>query len=100
MRPYVIGAFLFRGILWMGNRWVVPNANRIRTTFENTYIRSRDAGQTQYDRTTRVDSFTYVTFSTYDPNYKSGSGFVMEKGRKPEHDLQAAGRPDPLGFSD
>lgn len=79
MRPYVIGAFLFGGILWLGNRWVVPNANRIRTTFENTYIRSRDAGQTQYDRTTRVDSFTYVTFATYDPNYKSGSGFVMER---------------------
>lgn len=79
LRPYWIGAILFGGLLWLGNRWVVPNANRIRTTFENTYIRSRGTGETQYDRTTRIDSFTYVTFSTYDPDNRSGSGFVLER---------------------
>ena len=79
LRPYWIGAFLFGGLLWLGNRWTVPNANRIRTTFENTYIKSRDAGKTQYDRTTRIDSFTYVTFGSYDPSYKGGSNFVLER---------------------
>lgn len=79
LRPYWVGAFLFGGILWMANYWVVPNANRIRTTFENTRIHTPDNEQSQYERTSRIDSFTYVTFGTYDPNYKSGSNFTMEK---------------------
>jgi lipopolysaccharide export system permease protein len=79
LRPYWIGAFLFGGILWMGNRWTVPNANRIRTAFENKYISSHDVGKTMYDKTTRIDSFTYVTFGSYDPAYKSGSNFVLEQ---------------------
>lgn len=79
LRPFWIGAFLFSGILWLGNRWTVPEANRIRTTFENKYIHTRDEGHTMYDKTTRVDSFTYVTFGSYDPNYKSGSNFVLER---------------------
>ncbi|WP_217601818.1 LptF/LptG family permease [Chitinophaga sp. GbtcB8] len=79
LRPFWIGAFLFAGLLWLGNRWTVPNANRIRTKFENTYIHARDEGHTMYDKTTRIDSFTYVTFGSYDPNYHSGSNFVLER---------------------
>ncbi|CAL1516637.1 LptF/LptG family permease [Chitinophaga sp. MM2321] len=79
LRPYWIGAFLFGGLLWLANFWVVPNANRIRTTFENTRIRTPDDQKSQYDRTSRIDSFTYVTFGTYDPNYRSGSNFTLEK---------------------
>ncbi|PSL50184.1 lipopolysaccharide export system permease protein [Chitinophaga niastensis] len=77
LRPYWVGAFLFGGILWLANYWVVPNANRIRTSFENKYLHSHDDEKSQYDRTTRIDSFTYVTFGTYDPNYKSGSNFIL-----------------------
>ncbi|ASZ14666.1 LptF/LptG family permease [Chitinophaga pendula] len=79
LRPYWIGAFLFSTILWLGNRWTVPNANRIRTTFENKYINSHEDQRTMYDKTTRVDSFTYVTFGSYDPNYKTGNNFTLEK---------------------
>ncbi|WP_291907631.1 LptF/LptG family permease [Chitinophaga sp. CB10] len=79
LRAYWIGAFLFGGILWLANFWVVPNANRIRTTFENKYLHSHDNQNTQFDRSTRIDSFTYVTFGTYDPNYGNGSSFVMQK---------------------
>jgi lipopolysaccharide export system permease protein len=77
LRPYWMGAFLFGGILWLANYWVVPNANRIRTTFENKYLHNNEDEKSQYDRTTRIDSFTYVTFGTYDPNYKSGSSFIL-----------------------
>ncbi|MBV7533395.1 LptF/LptG family permease [Chitinophaga sp. sic0106] len=79
LRAYWMGAFLFGGILWLANFWVVPNANRIRTTFENKYLRSHDNQNTQFDRSTRIDSFTYVTFGTYDPNYGNGSSFVLQK---------------------
>jgi lipopolysaccharide export system permease protein len=77
LRPYWVGAFLFGGILWLANYWVVPNANRIRTGFENKYLHNHEDEKSQYDRTTRIDSFTYVTFGTYDPNYRSGSNFVL-----------------------
>lgn len=79
LRPYWIGAFLFAGLLWLGNRWTVPNANRIRTTFENKYVNAKPEQRTLYDKTTRIDSFTYVTFGSYDPMYRSGSGFVLER---------------------
>ncbi|WP_143304997.1 LptF/LptG family permease [Chitinophaga vietnamensis] len=79
LRPYWYGALLFGAVLWLANYWVVPNANRIRTSFENKYLHSHDAQTSQFDRTTRIDSFTYVTFGTYDPNYMSGSGFVLER---------------------
>lgn len=79
LRPYWVGAFLFGGILWLANYWVVPNANRIRTNFENNRIRTPDNEQSQYDRSSRIDSFTYVNFGTYDPNYKSGSNFTLER---------------------
>ncbi|TWF45588.1 lipopolysaccharide export system permease protein [Chitinophaga polysaccharea] len=82
LRPYWMGAFLFGGILWLANYWVVPNANRIRTTFENKYLHSHDDEKAQYNRTTRIDSFTYVTFGSYDPNYKSGSNFVLSTVNK------------------
>lgn len=78
LRPYWMGAFLFGGILWLANYWVVPNANRIRTSFENKYLHNHDDEKSQYNRTTRIDSFTYVTFGTYDPNYQSGSNFTLE----------------------
>ncbi len=79
LRPYWMGAFLFGGLLWLGNRWTVPNANRIRTTFENKYVNSHSDNHTMYDKTTRIDSFTYVTFGSYDPTYKSGGNFVLER---------------------
>ncbi|RAJ73883.1 lipopolysaccharide export system permease protein [Chitinophaga dinghuensis] len=79
LRPYWVGALLFGGILWLANFWVVPNANRIRTTFENKYLHSHDNQNTQFERSTRIDSFTYVTFGTYDPNYANGSSFILQK---------------------
>ncbi|NIG53267.1 LptF/LptG family permease [Chitinophaga sp. Cy-1792] len=79
LRPYWVGAFLFGGILWLANFWVVPNANRIRTAFENKYLHSHDNQNSQFDRSTRIDSFTYVTFGTYDPNYYNGSTFILQK---------------------
>ncbi|HVI46604.1 MAG TPA: LptF/LptG family permease [Chitinophaga sp.] len=79
LRPYWVGAILFGTILWLANYWVVPNANRKRTYFENNRIRTPDNQQSQYNRTSRIDSFTYVTFGSYDPNYRSGSNFTLEK---------------------
>ncbi|RFS24600.1 YjgP/YjgQ family permease [Chitinophaga silvatica] len=77
LRAYWIGAFLFGGILWLANFWVVPNANRVRTTFENKYLHNHEDQRSQYNKIVRIDSFAYVMFGTYDPNYKTGSSFEL-----------------------
>lgn len=78
LRPYWIGAFLFGTILWLGNFWTVPIANKIRTKFENEYVNRKKASENMYDKSMRIDSFTYVTFGSYDPNYKTGGNFEMD----------------------
>ncbi len=91
LRPYWVGAFLFGGILWAANQWVVPNANRIRTSFENKYVSAPKEAAALKDKTIRVDSFTYITFGYYDPNFKNGSDFVMKrvKGQQVIYNMRA-----------
>ncbi|PUZ27422.1 lipopolysaccharide export system permease protein [Chitinophaga costaii] len=79
LRPYWVGAFFFGGVLWLANRWVVPNANRIVTSFQENYVRRHEDVLAIYDKTVRIDSFNYVTFGSWDPNYKSGATFVMQE---------------------
>lgn len=79
LRPYWVGAFGFGLLLWMANRWIVPNANRVVTNFENNYVHAKKDIDPIYDKTTRIDSFNYVTFGSYDPNYKSGATFVKQE---------------------
>ena len=79
LRPYWVGAVLFASILWAANRWVVPEANRIRTTFENKYVRSPKDQDALTDKTIRVDSVTYITFGLYNPAYKNGNNFVLKR---------------------
>jgi lipopolysaccharide export system permease protein len=78
LRPYWVGAFLFGALLWAGNRWTVPTANGTRNKFERAYVDRKRSQENIYDKTMRIDSFTYVTFGSYDPNYKSGGNFMLE----------------------
>ncbi|RPD38931.1 LptF/LptG family permease [Chitinophaga barathri] len=91
LRPYWVGAILFASILWAANRWVVPAANRIRTTFENKYVSAPKDAEALKDKTLRVDSVTYITFGYYDPNYKNGSNFVLKRinGQQVVYNLKA-----------
>ncbi len=91
LRPYWIGAFLFGGILWLANQWVVPNANRIRTAFENKYVSTPELQKEMKNKTMRVDSSTYISFGYYEPNFKNGSDFAMKRinGLKMIYNLQA-----------
>lgn len=81
LRPYWIGAVLFGSILWAANQWVVPAANRIRTSFENKYVSAPKTAEALRNKTLRVDSITYITFDYYDPNYKTGSNFQLQRIR-------------------
>ena len=88
LRPYWIGAILFGTILWLGNFWTVPIANKIRTKFENEYVNRKSASESMYDKSIRIDSFNYVTFGSYDPNYRTGGAFVLEHIRGQQMDFK------------
>ncbi|UYQ93553.1 LptF/LptG family permease [Chitinophaga horti] len=79
MRPYWVGAILFGSILYLANLWVIPRANRIRTTFENKYVGKPKDADGMRDKTLRIDTVTYVTFGYYDPKFKTGSNFTLQK---------------------
>lgn len=91
LRPYWVGAVLFAGILWAANQYVVPVANRIRTSFENKYVSSPKTAEAMRNKTLRIDSVTYITFDYYDPNYKTGSDFTLQRidGQQVNYKLRA-----------
>ncbi|RAI98401.1 lipopolysaccharide export system permease protein [Chitinophaga skermanii] len=80
LRPYWVGAIGFAFILWLANQYVVPAANRIRTTFENKYVHRPDDNLGQVsDKTYRIDTNTYVTLGYYNVASNYGSGFVLQR---------------------
>ncbi|WP_109700022.1 LptF/LptG family permease [Chitinophaga deserti] len=91
LRPYWVGAILFGTILWAANQWVVPKANRIRTTFEAKYVSAPKEHKALENKSMRVDTTTYITFGYYDPNYKNGSDFILNRidGQKLIYTLRA-----------
>jgi lipopolysaccharide export system permease protein len=82
-RSYWIGAIFLAILLALGNRYVVPHADKIRDAFEDKYV--NDIDQNESSNITnihlRIDSFTYISMFLYDPIYKYASGFKLEKIR-------------------
>ncbi|WP_341834775.1 LptF/LptG family permease [Chitinophaga pollutisoli] len=91
LRPYWVGAIGFGAILWVANQWIVPKANRIRTTFETKYVKDQKDQKALEDKSMRIDTSTYITFGYYDPNYKNGSNFILNRieGQNLEYILRA-----------
>ena len=42
LRPYIVGGILLGLVLWLGNRYLIPRANAIRSTFMASYIDKND----------------------------------------------------------
>ena len=82
LKPYVVGGVLFAAILWLGNAYVIPRANKIKSNFQQTYM---DKGNQQNRNGCwncyylRLDSNTYIGLKYYDTASKSSSSFFMEK---------------------
>jgi lipopolysaccharide export system permease protein len=81
LRAYWVGGVMLCVMLWAGNRWVVPHADRIRDAFEDKYVNDIDESKQISNVHLRIDSFTYITMYIYDPIYKYASGFKLEKIR-------------------
>lgn len=80
LRPYWIGAFVFSIILWLGNRYVIPKANVLRTEFQTRYIDKNsltiNSGSAMYFRN---DSTHYGQVSYFDTATKKGSSFALQE---------------------
>ncbi len=95
LRPYLIGGGLMAVLLFVANRYGIPKANEVRSSFENKYMNSA-AGPAQQSRCPncfykRIDSITYVGLKYYDAASKSANAFFLEKvkGNKVVYNLRA-----------
>lgn len=83
LRPYWVGGILLALSLSLANHFVIPQANIIRTSFENRYIDMGNINrqQKQYLNNLhfRVDTFTYAGMRSYDTTSKIGNGFYLQR---------------------
>lgn len=97
LRPYVIGGSLLALLLWLGNRYLIPRANEIKSHFQTNYIDKNDPSKNRQsgycDRCfyRRIDPVTYIGIKGYDTASKSASSFFLEriKGDKVIYNLRA-----------
>lgn len=85
LRPYWLGGIFLAAVLWFANRYVVPKANVIRSSFEVTYIDKNNAYNSLLGGNNsvyiRVDSFSYAGINYYDTSNRRGSPFFMSSHR-------------------
>ncbi|MCX6265650.1 MAG: LptF/LptG family permease [Bacteroidetes bacterium] len=81
LRPYWIGGIILGVVLWFANQYVVPRANKIRSSFESKYIDANSSYNALVGGNTniyfRVDSFTYAGILRYDTLTKRGGPIFM-----------------------
>lgn len=80
LRPYIISAVLIGLLNMVLGAYVIPHSNKIRTDFENQYIKKRQI--TIVDNVQlQVDTGVIAFFSSFNIKTKSGSGFSLDKFR-------------------
>lgn len=81
LRPYWIGGIILGVVLWFANQYVVPRANKIRSSFEAKYIDANSSYNALVGGNNniyfRVDSFTYAGILRYDTLTKRGGPIFM-----------------------
>lgn len=82
--PFLLGGFILAGILWLGYRYIVPDANRKWADFSIKYI-DVNTGMvsinTSYKQNIyfKLDSNSYLGIKSYDTISKTGNGFFVQK---------------------
>lgn len=79
--PYMVGAVFLAGLLWMGYRYIVPDANKKWGAFEARYIDGPGITNQTYKQRLyfRIDSNTYAGIRGYDTISKFGSSFFVQR---------------------
>lgn len=85
LRPFFIGGLLLAALLWVGNRYWIPKANFIYSSFRSKYIDKNDPTKNQYSGICsqcfylRVDTSTFIGLKDFDTSSKTARIFFMEK---------------------
>jgi lipopolysaccharide export system permease protein len=85
LRPYLAGGIILAMILWLGNRYVIPRANSIKSQFQATYFDKNDPMKGQRGGLCyncfylRIDPNTYIGIKFYDTATKSASSFFLDR---------------------
>jgi lipopolysaccharide export system permease protein len=82
--PFAIGGFILAGILWLGYRYVVPDANRKWADFSIKYIDVNSgmiSVNTAYKQNLyfKEDAESYIGIKSYDTISKTGSNFFLQR---------------------
>lgn len=78
--PFMVGGLILATMLWLGYRYVVPNANKKWGDFEAVYIDGVQINSIAYKEKLyfRIDSTTYAGIKGYDTSAKRGSSFFVQ----------------------
>lgn len=81
MLPYWLGAGVLSITLWLSNRYLLPNANRIFSVFQVKYIDGPNYNANNQSSSIyfRVDSNRYAQVSNFDTTSKMGYSFVLQR---------------------
>lgn len=94
LMPFVISGCILAGILWLGNRYVIPKANGIRVSFQANYIDRNSTYQPLVANRSplylQIEPNTYAGVN-YDTASKTGTGFFVQhvKGNRQDYNLRA-----------
>jgi lipopolysaccharide export system permease protein len=78
MFPYMVGAFLIASMSLYFNHMVIPNANKIRLRFENTYVNNPyHNNNTNIHR--QINPGVFIYLEHYDNTVNTGYRFTLEK---------------------
>ena len=94
LRPFFMAGCILGGILWLGNRYVIPRANAIRVSFQANYIdRNSSYNAMIANRANlylQIEQNSYAGIN-YDTASKTGTNFFVQHitGNKVDYNLRA-----------
>lgn len=78
LRPYIASAILIGLTTLILGAFVIPHSTKIRTNFENKYIKKRQISVVDNVQL-QVDTGVIAFFSTFNCDAKAGNGFSLDK---------------------
>lgn len=81
LRPYIISATFIGLLTLVLGAFIIPHSNKVRTDFENQYLRRRSQTNTPVENNVQLQVAPGVIafFSMFDKETKSGAGFSLDK---------------------
>jgi lipopolysaccharide export system permease protein len=77
LRPYIIASTLIFLVSMGFNLFIIPETNRLMTTFENTFLKNHENYKNNVHL--QLDSNTYIFLESFDNTNNTGNKFSLEK---------------------